>query len=92
MQYCMDVIRVRLCKKYKRPTLFTIKRKEKVNSKYGLVRFITKLIKRKDESPVETKPIRQSERVVQYAKRVVQFIQIFRNKIDTPFKPNVKIT
>jgi len=30
----------------------------------GVIRFITKLIKRNDESPVETKPIRQSERVV----------------------------
>lgn len=83
----MDVIRFRLRKKlYKRP-LFTIKRKVKINPKYGVVRFITKLIKRKDESPdsivspvskVETKPVRHAE-------RVVKFIQIFRNKIDDSF-------
>lgn len=75
----MDVIRFRLRKKlYKRP-LFTIKKKIKIDSKYGVVRFITKLIKRNDASTVskvEAKPFRHAE-------RVVKFIQIFRNKIDT---------
>jgi len=72
----MDVIRLRK-RIYKRP-LFTIKRKIKVNSKYGVVRFITKLIKRiesKSVTRVETKPFRHPE-------RVVKFIQIIRNKID----------
>jgi hypothetical protein len=81
-------IRFRIRKRvYKRP-LFTMKKKVndhvKVNSKYGVVRFITKLIKRNDESPdsivspvskVETKPFGPE--------RVVKFIQIFRNKIDS---------
>jgi hypothetical protein len=70
----MDVIRVRLRKKVFRYPLFTIKKKVNVNSKYGVVRFITKMIKRNDESPVskvETKPFRHAE-------QVVKFIQIFR--------------
>ena len=72
----MDVIRFRLRKKvYKRP-VFTMKRK--VNCKYGVVRFITKLIKRIDcesVTKVETKPF-------DHPARVVKFMQIFRNKID----------
>lgn len=80
----MDVIRFRLRKKVCKRPLFTIKRKVKIDSKYGVVRFITKLIKRNDASPVsnelnlfkETNPFRHTE-------RVVKFIQIFRNKIDS---------
>jgi hypothetical protein len=42
----MEVIRIRLRRVFKRQPLFTMKRKGKINSKYGVVRFITKLIKR----------------------------------------------
>ena len=57
----------------KRHTLFTQKlRKKTCESKLGVVRFITQLIKRTDESSL---PI-QNILTVPYAKRVTKFIQL----------------
>ena len=80
----MDVIRIRLGQKRYKPPNFTVKirdpYKSKLHSKYGVVRFITKLIKRTEPIITDSHVIRPMPK---HSSHVVKFLQIWRNKFDT---------